>query len=172
MIIGDFNYFSRLLFLRVIWIILITYPCLLAPKTNSLSPVIAHSGASFTVLFLFKKKKKKKVVFVLQLLHYNMSENVSARPKHCSFGALPAPSLRTEVLFKRARSRQEHWGRFVPAPAAGRQLLAAGSWCGQAPAWTRAGLKLPASPWRGLGSMAWTVILDEAWAGMSKQGIN
>lgn len=58
MIICDFNYFSRLFFSRVIWIILTTFPHLLAPKTNALSPVIAHSGVSFTVLSFVKKKKK------------------------------------------------------------------------------------------------------------------
>lgn len=46
--------------LRLIWIILTTYPCLVAHNTIALSPVIAHSGASFTVLFFVKEKKKKK----------------------------------------------------------------------------------------------------------------
>jgi len=67
MIIGDFNYFSRLFFFRVIWMILTAYPFLLAPKTNALSPVIAHSGASFIVLSF--GKRKKRVGFILQLLH-------------------------------------------------------------------------------------------------------
>lgn len=54
------TYFSLLLFFGVIWIILTTSPCLLTPKTNAISPIIAHSGDSFTVLSFVKEREKRK----------------------------------------------------------------------------------------------------------------